>query len=60
MKNNEGYVLLKSLLTMAVILVCTAVLFYVFAVSAKHSRNTGTRLEEELSYRKTIIMDQLK
>jgi len=59
MRKNDGYVLLQSLLTLAVIVICIAAFYIVLAVAAKQNRHLGNRLGEELSYRREKVMERL-
>ena len=60
MKKDEGYVLLKSLLTIAVILVCAAAFYVTLAAAVRQSGNLEKRLVDELSYRREKIMERVK
>ena len=59
-KPNEGYVLLKSLITIAVILICTAVFYSALAAAAKQNGHLGVRLGEELAFRRGKIVERLR
>ena len=59
MRKNDGYVLLQSLMTLAVIIICIAAFYTLLAVAAKQSRHLGNRLGEELSYRRERAMERL-
>jgi multisubunit Na+/H+ antiporter MnhG subunit len=59
-KENNGFVLLKSLLTIAVILICAAVFYAALATAAKQSGNLGSRIFKELSFRREKIMERIR
>ena len=59
-KKNEGFVLLRSLLTMAVILICTAVFYTALAAAAKQNGHLENRLGNELLFRREKVMERLR
>lgn len=60
MKKNEGYVLLRSLLTIAVILICAVAFYAALAVVVKQSGQLGSRMNEEFSFRYEKIMERIR
>ncbi|MCL1812620.1 MAG: hypothetical protein FWG29_03770 [Treponema sp.] len=60
MKKNDGFVLFKSLLTIAIVLVCTAAFYAVLAATVRQSRYLGNRIEEDFSFRREKIMERIK
>lgn len=60
MKNEDGYVLLRSLITAAVILICVAAFFFTLAMAERQSGHLERRIEEEMSFRKSKITERLK
>ena len=60
MKKNEGYILLRSLLSIAVILVCSAVFFATLAVAIRQSGHLESRMNEDFSFRREKILQRLK
>jgi hypothetical protein len=59
-KENNGFVLLKSLLTIAVLLICVAAFYASLATAVKQSGYFEKRLLNELSLRKEKIMGRIK
>ena len=59
-KDNEGFTLLRSLLTIAVILLCVAVFYTALAAAVRQNGHLGRRLGEELSFRREKIMERLR
>ena len=60
MKKNEGYVLLRSLITIAVILVCAAAFYAALAVAMRQSGHLGNRMKEDFSFRREKIIERIK
>ena len=60
MKSNDGYVLLKSLLTAAIVLICAASLYTALAMSLRQSGHLGSRLYGELLFRNDKMMERIK
>ena len=60
MKGDDGYTLINSLLTLALILICIAAFFALLAVSVRQSGHIGTRIEKEMLFRNEKTMEQLK
>jgi hypothetical protein len=60
MKKNEGYILLKSLLTMAVVIICVAALYTTLATAVRQSWHLKKHILEELSFRTEKIMERVK
>jgi type II secretory pathway pseudopilin PulG len=60
MIKNEGFALLRSLLTMAVVLICAAAFFAALAGIVRQSGQLGERLEEEMASRRSVIMERLR
>jgi hypothetical protein len=60
MKGNEGFVLLRSLLTMAGILICVAAFYAALAIAVRQNGHLETQLGEELSFRRGKIMERVR
>lgn len=60
MKNDDGFVLLRSLLSIAVVLLCAAALYASLAAVLRQNSHLEKRLGEELSVRKAAIMERVK
>jgi len=59
-KGSEGFVLLKSLLTVAVVLVCIAAFLAVLAAAVRQSGHIRYRLEQELVSRNEKTIERLR
>ena len=60
MKASDGFVLLRSLLTMALILICVAAFFAILAAAMRQSGHLGTRLNEEIILRSEKTMERIR
>jgi len=60
MKRNSGFVLLKSLLTIAGILICVAAFYAALAIALRQSSHLGNQLGEELFFRRGKIMERVR
>jgi type II secretory pathway component PulJ len=60
MKREDGFVLLRSLLNIAVVLVCTAALFAVLGAALRQNNHLVKRLNEEFLLRKEAIMERVQ
>jgi len=60
MKVNEGFALLRSLLTMAGILICIAAFYTALAIGVRQSGHLENRLREELSLRRGKIIERVR
>ena len=60
MKRDEGFILLRSLLTIAGILICVAAFYTALAIAVRQNGHLGNQLEKELSFRTNTILEHVK
>ena len=57
---SDGFALLRSLITLAVLLTCIAGFLAALAAAAKHNGHLETRIKEEFLRRNEKTMERLK
>ena len=60
MKKEDGFVLLRSLITMAAILICAVAFYTSLAGAIRQSSHLGNVLLEEFEFRKTTMLERTR
>ena len=60
LKKEDGFILLRSLLTIAGILICIAAFYTALAIAVRQNGHLGNQIEEELFFRRNTVLERVK